>query len=77
MQKSIENGITVLTADEGMKLTNGEAFGSTVRLGVNDSADNWHEITAEEAERRMAEAEEEEISDSEALAIITGGVTDA
>ena len=40
----------VLKADEGMTLTNGEAFGKVVYLGINDSAENWHEITDEEAE---------------------------
>ena len=40
----------VLKADEGMTLTNGEAFGKVVYLGINDSAKNWHEITDEEAE---------------------------
>jgi hypothetical protein len=45
----IENNI--LTADIGMVLTNGNTFGHTVYLGVGDNADNWHEITEEEAER--------------------------
>lgn len=40
----------VLKADEGMTLTNGEAFGKTIYLGINDSVENWHEITDEEAE---------------------------
>ena len=39
----------VLKADEGMTLTNGEAFGKTIYLGINDSVDNWYEITDEEA----------------------------
>ena len=39
----------VLKADEGMTLTNGEAFGKVVYLGTNDSMNNWHEITDEEA----------------------------
>lgn len=55
MQKIIENGITVLTADSGMKLTNGETFGSVVRLGIYDSENNWYQITEEEAQRRMEE----------------------
>ena len=38
----------VLTAREGYVYTNGETFASVVRLGINDSADNWHEITDEE-----------------------------
>ena len=73
MKKAIENGITVLTADSGMKLTNGETFGSTVRLGVHDSESNWYEITEAEAERMQAEAEEEELTDTEALSILLGG----
>ena len=43
-----------LKADKGMVLTNGEAFssvGGSVFLGINDSADNWQEISAEEAEQ--------------------------
>ena len=40
----------VLKADEGMTLTNGEAFGKTIYLGINDSVENWHEITDKEAE---------------------------
>lgn len=73
MKKTIENGVIVLTADDGMKLTNGEAFGTIVHLGVNDSADNWHEVTETEAEKMMEEVEKEEITDSEALSIIMGG----
>lgn len=38
----------VLIAKEGFIYTNGETFGYTVRLGTNDSAENWHEITDEE-----------------------------
>ena len=43
--------IKKLTASEGMVLTNGEAYssvGGDVYLGINDSAENWHEITEEE-----------------------------
>lgn len=47
----ITEKVTVLKADEGMMLTNGETFGKVVYLGTNDSADNWHEITDEEAEK--------------------------
>ena len=41
----------VLIAREGYVYTNGETFSNIIRLGKNDSADNWHEITDEEAER--------------------------
>jgi hypothetical protein len=46
----ITEKVTVLKADEGFTLTNGEAFGKVVYLGKNDTKDNWHEITDEEAE---------------------------
>ena len=55
MQKTIENGTTVLLADEGMVLTDNSSFGSTVRLGKEDDGSKWYEITAEEAENRMNE----------------------
>lgn len=42
--------IKKLTAAEGMTLTNGEAFGKEIYLGCNDTADNWREISDEEAE---------------------------
>ena len=45
----------VLTAKEGYVYTNGETFSTVIRLGINDSADNWHEITEEEAERLQSE----------------------
>lgn len=37
----------VLIAKEGYIYTNGDTYAYTIRLGVNDSADNWHEITEE------------------------------
>ena len=42
---------TVLKADEGFYLTNGDTFVKVVYLGKNDSADNWHEVTEEEKEQ--------------------------
>lgn len=53
MQKFIDNGTTVLLADEGMMLTDNSSFGTTVRLGKDDDGAKWYEITAEEAEKRM------------------------
>lgn len=53
MQKTIENGTTVLLSDEGMVLTDNSSFGTTVRLGKEDNGSKWYEITAEEAEKRM------------------------
>ncbi len=48
-----------LTASDGMVLTNGEAFGKEIYLGINDSPDNWHEITDEEYEKIFSEQEAE------------------
>ena len=48
---------TVLRAGEGHMLTNGNAYGKTVVLGVGDSPDNWHEITVDEYEEIMRERE--------------------
>lgn len=44
-----------LTASDGMTLTNGETFSKEVYLGVNDKADNWHEITEVEYRRIIEE----------------------
>ena len=62
MQKIIDNGTTVLLADDGMMLTDGSSFGSTVRLGKEADESAWYEITAEEADKRMngEEATEED-----------------
>ena len=48
-----------LTASDGMVLTNGEVYGKEIYLGVNDSAENWHEITEEEYNKILAEKEAE------------------
>lgn len=53
MQKIIENGTTVLLADEGMMLTDDSSFVTTVRLGKGDDGASWYEISTEEAEMRM------------------------
>ena len=45
-QETIE--LRKLTADAGMVLTNGEAYGTEIYLGAGDSSANWYEITAEE-----------------------------
>ena len=55
MQKNIDNGTTVLLADEGMMLTDNSSFVTTVRLGKGDDGASWYEITAEEAEKRKNE----------------------
>lgn len=55
----------ILTADDGKALQKGDVIAATVHLGVNDSVSNWTEI----------DKSDEEISDYEALEIITGGAT--
>ena len=51
-----------LIADEGKALKKGDTIAKIVYLGVNDIAENWVEID---------EPQTDEISDSEALSIIT------
>jgi hypothetical protein len=55
MQKTIENGVTVLTAGAGMVLANGSAFGSVVRLGKEADETAWVEMREEDAEKLIAE----------------------
>lgn len=38
----------ILTASDGMWLTNGETFGKTVRLPISASVSVWYEISEEE-----------------------------
>ena len=49
----------VLTASEGMWLTNGETFGKKVTLPVTASVSAWYEITDEEKIR----LEEEQLTE--------------
>lgn len=67
MQKIIDNGTTVLLADEGMMLTDNSSFGTTVRLGKGDDGAKWYEITAEEADKRMQEGDATEADYQAAL----------
>jgi hypothetical protein len=41
----------ILTADEGMYLTNGDTFGKTVVLPENADITEWYEITIAEYEQ--------------------------
>ena len=40
----------ILTADDGMNLTNGETYGKTVVLPVDADPSRWYEITEAEKE---------------------------
>lgn len=50
---------TILTADEGMYLTNGETYGKTIVLPENANVSAWYEITEEEAKNIQTELLEE------------------
>ena len=47
----------ILTADEGMYLTNGETYGKTVVMNAEADPSVWHEITEEEYRKIMEEEE--------------------
>lgn len=49
-------------ADEGMMLTDGETFGSTISLAKGRKPDEYTEISIEEYEKRMAEQETESMN---------------
>lgn len=63
-----DNGITVLTPADGMRLTNGETVAEReVYLGTNAVPESWCEVTEVEADaireavERRAEAEAEDV----------------
>lgn len=43
-----------LIAGDDKWLTNGDTVGKTVTLGINDSTDNWSEISNEEYLERLS-----------------------
>ena len=53
---TVENQ-TILKADEGKFLTNGDTYAKVVYIGKNDSSLNWHEITEEEYNQILQEQE--------------------
>ena len=65
MRKIIENGRTILLADDGMMLTDGSSFGTTVHLARNADESVWYEITAEEADKRMNGENEDEATEED------------
>ena len=52
-----------LIADDGMTLTNGEAFGKTVWLASGDDGSCWLEVTDAEAEVMKYNVEEAKAED--------------
>ena len=57
--------IIQLVASDGMVLTNGETYSREVYLGVNDTPDNWHEITEQEYNDIIEQEANEPIEDAE------------
>ena len=56
--RTTDNGITVLTPADGMRLTDGETVADgEVFLGANAAPDVWREVTEAEADAIRAEAE--------------------
>ena len=53
---------TILTANEGMVLTDGHVYGKTIFLAEGAAADDWREITEEEYRATM-ESEDAEWND--------------
>lgn len=51
-------GRKIITASEGMILTNGTTYGYRIALGDWDSEDNYYEISIEDYEKRMADEAE-------------------
>lgn len=49
------NGLTVLSASEGMMLRNGDSFSETVVLGRYDKAENYTEVSRDEYEAYVRE----------------------
>ena len=61
------NGITVLSPAEGMRLTDGETVADgEVYLGANAAPDAWREVTEEEADEIRADVERRAEAESHA-----------
>lgn len=57
------NGLTVLTASEGMMLRNGDSFSETVVLGRYDKAENYTEVSRDEYEAYVREHAAEHVGE--------------
>ena len=67
--KKTEITLIKLTATDGYYLTDGDTYSKEIYLGANDSADNWHEITEEEYNEKLAEAEQRATENAEVVQI--------
>lgn len=66
--RTTDNGITVLSTAEGMRLTDGETVADgEVYLGANAAPDTWREVTEAKADEILAEAEHMAGDDAEAI----------
>ena len=68
MRKETISGITVLFAEDGAYITNGDTFTNSAYLGKNANELEWRDATVEEYEEWK-----EDISDEEAINILLGG----
>ena len=57
------NGLTVLTASDGMMLRNGDSFSETVVLGRYDKAENYTEVSHDEYEAYVKEHAAEHVGE--------------
>lgn len=57
------NGLTVLSASEGMMLRNGNSFSETVVLGRYDKAENYTEVSRDEYEAYVREHAAEHVGE--------------
>lgn len=57
------NGLTVLSASEGMMLRNGDSFSETVVLGRYDKAENYTEVSRDEYEAYVREHAAEHVGE--------------
>lgn len=63
-----DNGITVLSPADGMRLTDGETIAEgDVYLAANAAPDTWREVTEAKADEILAEAEHMAGADAEAI----------